>query len=207
MIWDYILYTVVAYLLGAIPFALIWVKLLAKKNVLSEGSGNVGAMNSYDISGKKWLGILVMLSDVAKGFLAPFIVGLISEGNYFAISLASVFVVLGHNYNIFLGFRGGRGLSSAAGVCLYVNLSALILWFVLFSVVYFSIKKDLHIASFFGTLLMPVVILIAPDAWVTYLNMFASPSPTDFLYVIIIVITIILARHVEPIMKLINDSD
>jgi glycerol-3-phosphate acyltransferase PlsY len=68
---EIIISAVLGYLLGAIPFALLIVKLFAKKDVRREGSGNVGAMNSYDITGKKWLGVLVMLLDLLKGFLAP----------------------------------------------------------------------------------------------------------------------------------------
>ena len=69
MFLNYTLIAVLAYLLGAIPFALIIVKKFQGKDVRNEGSGNIGAMNSYDTTKKKSIAITVLLLDALKGII------------------------------------------------------------------------------------------------------------------------------------------
>ncbi len=206
MILNYIISGLIGYLLGAVPFALLIVKLFAKKDVRKEGSGNVGAMNSYDITGKKWLGVVVMLLDLFKGFLAPMIASILFNGDFICVSFASVFVVLGHNYNVFLGFKGGRGLASAAGVSLYINSSALIIWLLIYLIFFYLIFRNVHISSFIAALLLPVIILLIPENIVISFNMFSNPGSQDFLFLMVAVIAVVILRHIEPILKLIRES-
>jgi len=61
---------ILSYLIGSLPFAYLFFKIFRKQNITQEGSGNVGAMNSYEITGKKWIGVLVFILDCLKGFFA-----------------------------------------------------------------------------------------------------------------------------------------
>jgi acyl phosphate:glycerol-3-phosphate acyltransferase len=207
MILNYLLCAFLGYFLGAMPFALLLVKIFTKKDVRKEGSGNVGAMNSYDITGKKWLGVIVMLLDISKGFLAPFIADLFFNGDILCISFASVFVIIGHNYNVFLGFKGGRGLASAAGVSLYINGSFLVIWLAFYAIFYFGIFKNVHLSSFLACLMIPITVLIIPSNILNEFNMFVSMNAQDLLYLIIAVISVIILRHIEPIIQLIKGQE
>lgn len=207
MNWENILSAGIGYLLGAIPFALLLVKLFAKIDVRRSGTGNVGAMNSYDVTGKKWLGALVMVLDLAKGYFAPMIADMITNGDIFAVSLAASFVILGHNYNIFLGFRGGRGLASAAGASLYINCLPLISWLLVFALVYFLIKKNLHIASIFAMIAIPLIIFFLPENYVTAFNVLTTISKNDLIYLMLFITALVLSRHVQPILDLVEQDD
>ena len=204
--FEFIISAIIGYLLGAIPFALVIVKFFSKKDIRSEGSGNVGAMNSYDITGKKWLGVVVLLLDLLKGFIAPLLSDHIFSGDIMCISLSSIFVIVGHNFNAFLGFKGGRGLAPAAGVSLYINSSFLIVWLVFYAVLYFGVFKNVHISSLIASLMLPLVILIAPSEIISSFNMFLAMTRNNLLFLIIALITVIVLRHIEPLFKLIKKS-
>lgn len=120
-----------AYLLGSIPFSYLVVKFLAGKDVRELGSGNVGATNAARAGGKK-IGVLALLLDIAKGWaviaLARWIVSLPSwpfeagmspwQSREMWIALAGFIAVMAHMFPIWLGFQGGKGVATAAGVFL-----------------------------------------------------------------------------------------
>jgi len=97
-----IIISIIGYLMGTIPGAFILVKLVSGKDIRDIGTGNVGAMNSYDVTNKKWIGIAVFFIDLLKGILAVCIAKFISHNDITAVYLAGFFSVLGHNFNIFL---------------------------------------------------------------------------------------------------------
>lgn len=113
-----------AYLLGSIPFAVVssWVFGLADPR--SYGSRNPGATNVLR-SGHKGAALLTLLGDAAKGWLAVFLasrygteLGLARH----AVELVALAVFFGHLYPVFLGFKGGKGVATAAGVLLAIDL-------------------------------------------------------------------------------------
>uniref|UniRef100_UPI0028C3F674 glycerol-3-phosphate 1-O-acyltransferase PlsY n=1 Tax=Accumulibacter sp. TaxID=2053492 RepID=UPI0028C3F674 len=113
-----------AYLLGSISFALIASRLFGLADPRSYGSKNPGATNVLR-SGHKGAAIFTLLGDAAKGWLAVFLAshyapqyGLPS----YAVGLAALAVFFGHLYPVFLGFKGGKGVATAAGVLLAINL-------------------------------------------------------------------------------------
>lgn len=163
MILHLLLTALISYLIGTIPFALIFSKLLAKKNPGKEGSKNYGALNSYEITGKKIVGLLVLLFDAMKGALAVlFAYYCIFPKSFYAV-IAAFFVVLGHNFNIFLKFKGGRGLATSLGALLVFNPFILIVWCSVWFLFYKIIKNDILFANTWASLITPVVIFSAPD--------------------------------------------
>lgn len=132
---DYILIALFSYIIGSIPFALIYVRLLLGKDMRQFGSKNTGALNTLRIvsheKGKKW-GIpsflFVFLLDAFKAVLAVIIAMHFIENQALAITLGTFFSILGHNYSIFLRFKGGRGAASLMGVFLYLNPIVFIGW-------------------------------------------------------------------------------
>lgn len=119
---DYIIFIIIAYLLGSIPFALIVGKVGYKIDVREHGSGNLGATNAFRVLGKK-AGIIVTLADILKGTIAtlvPLFVGLFYDVEVSRL-LVGIFAVLGHTYPIFAKFKGGKAVATSGGIILGVN--------------------------------------------------------------------------------------
>lgn len=107
-----------SYLIGNFSSAYILGKIFKKTDIRTYGSGNAGATNALRVFGKK-VGILAFIFDVLKGILAVYIGGRImgDKGKL----IAAVFVVLGHNWPVFLKFKGGKGIATSLGVLLYLH--------------------------------------------------------------------------------------
>lgn len=101
-----------AYLLGSIPFGLILSKLAGKGDIRNIGSGNIGATNVLR-TGSKGLAAGVLLLDIAKGYLAMWVAWTWFP---YAVPMAAIGAVLGHCFPIWLGFKGGKGVATNAGV-------------------------------------------------------------------------------------------
>ncbi|MHB8500238.1 MAG: glycerol-3-phosphate 1-O-acyltransferase PlsY [Candidatus Acidiferrales bacterium] len=106
-----------AYLLGSIPFGLLLGKLFGAADVRNAGSGNIGATNVARVAGPL-AGILTLLLDAAKGALAVFLAARLSNESATWMMVAGLCVLVGHCFPIWLGFRGGKGVATAAGVFL-----------------------------------------------------------------------------------------
>ena len=112
-----------AYLLGSIPFGLLVVKALGGKDIRSAGSGNIGAANVARNAG--WLaGILTLLFDAGKGYLAVWIAGRYTNGSGRWMIAAAVAVVAGHIFPVWLGFKGGKGVATSLGAFLPISAGA-----------------------------------------------------------------------------------
>ncbi|MDQ5879667.1 MAG: acyl phosphate:glycerol-3-phosphate acyltransferase [Pseudomonadota bacterium] len=108
-----------AYLLGSVPFAVICSRLFGLADPRSYGSGNPGATNVLR-SGNKAAAVLTLLGDGAKGWLAVFLAQHYMLSNV-AIGLIALAVFFGHLFPIFLKFKGGKGVATAAGVLLALD--------------------------------------------------------------------------------------
>ncbi|HEY7658111.1 MAG TPA: glycerol-3-phosphate 1-O-acyltransferase PlsY [Burkholderiales bacterium] len=111
-----------AYLLGSIPFAVIVSRAFTLPDPRSYGSGNPGATNVLR-SGRKAAAALTLLGDALKGWLAVFLAQRLAEdgSSDIAVAAAAVAATFGHMYPVFLRFRGGKGVSTAAGVLLALD--------------------------------------------------------------------------------------
>lgn len=121
---------VAAYLLGSIPFAMISSRIFGLADPRSYGSGNPGATNVLR-SGHKKAALLTLLGDGAKGWLAVYLAQRFDLSNA-AVGMVALAVFLGHLYPVFLRFKGGKGVATAAGVLLALDwrlgLGTLALW-------------------------------------------------------------------------------
>ena len=112
-----------AYLLGSIPFGLLIVKALGGEDIRSAGSGNIGAANVVRNAG--WLaGILTLLFDAGKGYLAVWIAGCYTNGSGRWMVAAAVAAVAGHIFPVWLRFKGGKGVATSFGAFLPISASA-----------------------------------------------------------------------------------
>lgn len=211
-ITNYILICVLFYLIGSIPTAYLFVKFFHKKDITAEGSGNVGAMNSYEVSQSKWTGISVFIIDFLKGAVPAWLLTYFLE---FPLSLAMfplVLLVLGHNYSLFLKFKGGRGLATAAGLIVIVNFWLLIIWCVVYVAAHF-IKKNVHIANVAATAFLPLPVIFF-QGWLskfTYENPVVNITHPANKEEILIVLSssiclLILLKHIQPLFELIKEK-
>ena len=115
---NYLIGVLVSYLLGSVPMGLLLTKLAGKGDLRKVGSGNIGATNVMRVGGLRMAG-LVWLLDMLKAIIAVCI-GRYIAGNAFAAWCGFVAIV-GHCYPIWLGFKGGKGISSLFGVLLAVS--------------------------------------------------------------------------------------
>ena len=114
----------IAYLMGAIPFGYLLVKLTTGADVRAAGSGNIGATNVLRTTGRA-AGIATLLLDIAKGWLAVWIAAHLAKGDPWWTSAAALAVMAGHAYPVFLKFRGGKAMASFIGAFLYLTPVAL----------------------------------------------------------------------------------
>lgn len=103
---------IVGYLLGSVPFGLVFTKLAGTKDIRTIGSGNIGATNVLR-TGRKDLAILTLICDIGKGAFAVIILGMLSP---FAAIGAALGSVIGHLYPVWLKFKGGKGVATTIGV-------------------------------------------------------------------------------------------
>ncbi|MBN1374758.1 MAG: glycerol-3-phosphate 1-O-acyltransferase PlsY [Dehalococcoidia bacterium] len=131
LVIKYLAIAVIAYLLGAIPFGLIIGKKLANVDVRTLGSGNIGATNVFRTLGWK-LGLLTAVLDLSKAAgsvllamwiigNAPFFVAGWDIHVQFAQVLAALAVMTGHNWSVYIGFKGGKGVATFIGGLLVIN--------------------------------------------------------------------------------------
>ncbi len=110
---------ILSYLLGSVPFGLLFAKVFSGIDVRTVGSRNIGATNVLRASGKK-AAILTLLADMLKGFLPPVLAMLAFQDDYLSV-LSGAAAVLGHNFPVYLGFKGGKGVAAGFGVILAVS--------------------------------------------------------------------------------------
>lgn len=128
---------IASYLLGAVPFGMLFANLFSRVDVRSVGSGNIGATNVLRAAGKK-AAILTLLADALKGYLPVLAAIIIFQDDYVTV-LAGAAAILGHNFPVYLKFKGGKGVATSYGVilalspgtgffCLLAWLVAAVIW-------------------------------------------------------------------------------
>jgi glycerol-3-phosphate acyltransferase PlsY len=127
-----ILAVILSYLIGAVPFGLFFGKIFSNIDVRSVGSGNIGATNVLRAAGKK-AAVLTLLADCLKGLLPVLAVKFIFHDDAIT-GLTGAAAILGHNYPIYLAFKGGKGVATSFGVVLavapWIGVACLITWLV-----------------------------------------------------------------------------
>jgi glycerol-3-phosphate acyltransferase PlsY len=163
-----------AYLLGSIPFGLLLGKLFGAADVRKAGSGNIGATNVARVAGPL-AGILTFLLDAAKGALAVLLAARLTNDSALWMMIAGLCALVGHCFPIWLGFRGGKGVATAAGIflvlCPPAFLGAVILFFLV--VLYW---RFVSLASISAAAAMPLLIYFfwAPHHAPPYVVTFGS---------------------------------
>lgn len=193
------------YLLGCIPTAYLVRKRTSGTDITTEGTGNVGARNLYDVSGSVLLAVLTMLVDVAKGGGAVLLGRAIAGDDVFLTAgAAGAGAVWGHTYNVFLRGKGGRGLATAAGVSLALNPIFLLTWIAMYLVGYYIIRRDVHIGSMTGIIASVLLMLSTPAAVLETSTLLPIRDAADVRVLVTLLCVPLFMRHVAPVREVIR---
>lgn len=207
----------VSYLLGSIPFGYLLVRIFRKEDVRLTGSGNIGATNVAR-TGSKGLAIATLLLDALKGYAAVFIAGsLISSGRFVSgpipgghawpeialnisstlRALAGLFAIIGHLFPVWLRFKGGKGVATAAGVFAALAPRAMLLALVAFALV-FALTRYVSLGSIVAAVSFPIFFF-----WT------APPARTNVPVAFLIGVSslLIIARHKDNVRRLLEGTE
>jgi len=191
-----------SYLVGSIP-AGYFAGRIAGVDIRKEGSGNIGATNVLRTLGKKY-GYPVFAFDVIKGFVAVILAPLIARGLGYGSHdeglriIGAVAGVLGHSFPVWLGFRGGKGVATSAGILLALVPIAAIVAATIWTLVFLA-TRYVSIASIAAAVTLPVAVAILIRA---------THSPERLpLYLSIVLSLVVLVRHRSNFARLINGTE
>lgn len=179
MVWQVIVIALVSYLIGSINPAIILCRILKVEDLRTKGSGNAGTTNTLRTMGK-WQAAVVLFADILKAVIAVLIAKWISSiGDYTAEEFAKLHdyallssgfaVVLGHNFPLYYGFKGGKGVATSLGVLLIVEWKIGLICLV-FGLIIIIASRMVSLGSITCALLYPVLVLLLPgvafnDKW------------------------------------------
>lgn len=193
---------IICYLIGSFPTGYFFVKTICKKDITREGSGNVGTFNALKVSGSKAIGVIVLIIDFLKGAIPVLLLILVFDESMTNVYISSIFLIIGHNFSVWLKFKGGRGLAASAGIFAVLNYWILALWCLVW-VIFFIFKKDVLISNFFATLFIPLFAILLDKYSVDNTIRFLNPSYNNLLAVFVVCISLlVLFKHVEVLAKI-----
>ncbi|MBW6514366.1 MAG: glycerol-3-phosphate 1-O-acyltransferase PlsY [Candidatus Syntrophosphaera sp.] len=197
MLWAIL--CVAAYLIGSIPFGYLAGKLLHSKDIREGGSGNIGATNALRLYGLK-TALPVLILDILKGFAVAWllykVVG-VQPLSPFVHSLPLLMVILGHMFPVFLGFKGGKGVATAAGVYLYLIPLPLLLVLLVF-IVLTALTRYVSVGSIGAALSLLLVHSI---------HNLRTGDPMGFPWLTLVVVALIIFKHQQNIKRLLEKRE
>ena len=146
---------IIGYIFGSIPSGLVLVKMVCGIDIREYGSKNIGTTNVFRTVGGRMASI-VLIADVIKGILAVLLVRYFFESNLQLELLTAIASLLGHNYSIFLGFKGWRGVATGLGLILLFMPDVCIFSFTVWLVIVF-VTRYVSLGSIVGAFITPIV--------------------------------------------------
>lgn len=189
-----------SYLLGSIPTAYLVGKFTKGIDIRQHGSGNVGATNAFRILGKG-PGIFVLVFDIIKGFLAVVVIGnVLGLGDKIIYRLLlGLAVISGHNWTLFLNFKGGKGIATTLGVLIGLTvkfpslfpvvIGSTIVWFIAF-----SISRYVSLSSIIAAISLPIF-------------MFLTRQQLEMIVMGIVFSAFVIVRHRPNISRLLAGTE
>lgn len=164
---SYILMALIAYFIGSINFSVLISKKIAGFDVREKGSGNAGSTNVLRTVGKK-AAALTLVCDILKGVVAVLIsllIGVIAKNSSKAIlvEIAALFVVIGHTYPIFFGFKGGKGVATSLGIILIINWKIGLICLI-FALSLMAITRIVSLGSISAAILFAILVVFLRDS-------------------------------------------
>jgi len=199
-----ILGLIISYLLGSIPTAYLFGKISKGIDLRQHGSGNLGATNAFRVLGKR-VGIIVLLIDIFKGTLAVLIARKLFYSQNSGISLdlylcfSALCAVCGHNWTIFLKFKGGKGIATSLGILIAFSIIipkfiSLVLCVIVLWLVIFVVSGYVSLASVIASLCLPLFSVI-----------FSLPREIFFFFWVLTLFS--LFKHKPNILRLLQKKE
>lgn len=178
----------ISYLIGSIPFGLLFARLAGLGDVREIGSGNIGATNVLRTGNKK-VAALTLLCDMLKGTVVIFVIKFLSAPieNNLIISLAGFFAFLGHLFPIWLEFKGGKGVATYLGICLGIYWPAAIVFIVMWIGI-FLLTRYSSLSALIAVVVTPIFVFY-----------FSDPH---FYYMLIVMSIFVYVKHYANIRRL-----
>jgi glycerol-3-phosphate acyltransferase PlsY len=194
VVLDYVLPSIIAYLLGSISFSIIVTWLFSRKDIRTFGSGNAGGTNVLRVMGPL-PGIITILGDVGKCILAVLVAKYFLPGgsNAIAMSLAGLFCVLGHMFPVYFGFKGGKGVASSAGMVLALDPRVFLILIAAFAITVI-VTRYVSLGSIVGAVAFPFGMFIFYD------NMIVTIAA-------LIIASLVIFMHRKNIHKLLSNTE
>jgi len=181
-----------SYLLGAIPFGLLFARWFTGKDPRQHGSGNIGATNAMRTGGKK-VGICTLLADIAKGAL-PVAIAMTIQDDPRITNAVALAAFLGHIFPVYLKFKGGKGVATMFGVLIpwlpWVAVASFVIWLLLF-----KFTRFVSLASMMAGFLLPFMV------WF-FAKMASQSIELSTLLLCSLLGLLMIARHHENIVRL-----
>lgn len=183
--------SIIAYVLGSIPFGLILGKGIWRTDLRHHGSGNIGATNAWRILGKK-AGITIFLCDFLKGLVAVGIAQHLSDSAIVAV-LAAIFALVGHSFSFFMQFKGGKGVATGLGVLVMLMPTVSLIAFVLWSIIVY-VTRYVSLGSCVAALAVAILGI-------------AMDYPLPYAIFGVLAAILIVVRHRSNIGRLLNGTE
>lgn len=187
-----IIYLLLSYLCGAIPFGYIIAKVFKHVDVRTIGSGNVGATNVYRTISKP-LGVLTLILDILKGFVPVYCTMLLNPDSSWLIISVAFITIIGHIFTVFLNFNGGKGVATGCGVFLALNPLAILICVLVF-VLFLVLFRYVSLASIMAAVTLPISLY------------FLNSIPEIVIFASIISVLVVV-RHMSNIKRLLNGTE
>ncbi|MEK3721757.1 glycerol-3-phosphate 1-O-acyltransferase PlsY [Paenibacillus sp. FSL H8-0034] len=191
MVW-YVIPILIGYLLGSVSFSLLAGKLLKGIDIRNHGSGNAGATNTLRVLGVG-PGVTVLLLDALKGVIAVMLGSWLGDGSSLLLVLCGVAAIAGHNWPIFYGFRGGKGIATTIGVMITLAFVPVLIAGAA-AILVIAITRYVSLGSLLLTALLPILI------W-------SMGFPMEIFIVSLILFVFAWYRHRSNIVKLLNGKE
>ncbi len=188
-----------SYLMGSIPTAYIFGKLSKGLDIREHGSGNVGATNVFRVLGKG-PGAIVLILDILKGLLAVVLIAdVLGLTEIYHRLLLSICVISGHNWTIFLKFKGGKGIATTLGVLIGLAIKIASIWPVLAItlivwVVSFLITAIVSLSSILAAITLPVIMAL-------------TSQPLEIIFVGVLLCIFVVIRHRPNVKRLLRGEE
>ena len=196
---PYLLAGGLGYLIGSFPTAYLLVKWKSRIDLRTVGSRNVGTLNSYEVTNSKTVGAIVLVVDLLKGVVAVLLTRTIIGNEFSLLAWAGIGSLLGHNFSPWIGFKGGRGLATAAGVMLVLSWMLVPVWMIAWFVGYKS-SKDVNVGNAIASLSVLAAALLTPDSWLIKVIPDGATVGAFRMFTAILVFVILL-KLIEPVRE------
>ncbi len=194
---TYILPLVAAYIIGSIPMGFLIGKLFFKSDIRTSGSGNIGATNALRSFGVV-TGIIVLLLDAAKGYFAVYIAKAMLPDVIPIIVFTGAMVVIGHVFSLFLRFRGGKGVATAAGVFLALSPVPLLVALLVF-ILMTSLTRYVSVGSIVGAISFQIFTILQ--------NLLQKSSDVFLVLFTTLIVLLIVLKHQSNLSKLLDGNE